>query len=62
MALCVSANIIWSYISYIPLIYIAGRNVTGGYQVAQPLGCAFINLVVVRSHLQIASATNGVLR
>jgi hypothetical protein len=34
MALCVSAKVVWSNILYAPFVNIAGRNMSGGYQVS----------------------------
>ena len=50
MALCVSAQIVWSDIFNTPFVNISRRNVAGCYQVAQPCGCEWFYLVVVRCH------------
>jgi hypothetical protein len=54
MALGESAKVVWSNILYAPFINFAGGNVTGGYQVAQPLRGVWVDLVVVGSHQVIA--------
>ncbi|MFM0435943.1 hypothetical protein PQQ84_05740 [Paraburkholderia strydomiana] len=49
MALAESAKVVWSNIFNAPFINFAGGNVTGGYQVAQPLRGVWVDLVVIRS-------------
>jgi hypothetical protein len=49
MALGESAKVVWSNIFNAPFINFAGGNVTGGYQVAQPLRGVWVDLVVVRT-------------
>lgn len=51
MALCVSGKLIWSNIDDAPFIHVAGRDVPGFNQVAQPLGGVRVEFVVVGSHL-----------
>ena len=48
MALCVSVKVARSNIFNTPVVNIARRDVACGDQVAQPLGCIFVEFVVVR--------------
>ncbi|PVX77211.1 hypothetical protein C7402_115270, partial [Paraburkholderia unamae] len=50
MALCVSAKVIRSDIFNAPFINVAGSDVPGSYQVAQPLRGVGFDLVVIRGH------------
>ncbi|SPR97370.1 hypothetical protein CBM2634_A170100 [Cupriavidus taiwanensis] len=50
VALLVSAKVVRSNIPNISLVYVARRDVPCGDQVAQPLGCIGLDLVVVGSH------------
>jgi hypothetical protein len=51
MALGVSPQVFRIDILYAPLVHITGGNMAGGYQVAQPLGCIRVCLIVVRRHI-----------
>jgi hypothetical protein len=48
MALGESAKVVWSNILYAPFINFAGGNVTGGYQVAQPLRGVWVVFIEIR--------------
>jgi hypothetical protein len=50
MALGVSSKLSWSYIFNAPFVNIAGRNLAGRDQVAQPLRGIGVEFVVVRGH------------
>ncbi|MBB5543572.1 hypothetical protein GGD70_003887 [Paraburkholderia fungorum] len=58
MALGESEKVVWSDIFNAPFINVAGGNVTGGYQVAQPLRSVWVDLVVVSGHLRQAAFTS----
>jgi hypothetical protein len=50
VALCVSSQLIWPDVSYVPLIYVSIRNVTLPDQLPQPCRGVPVNLVVVSTH------------
>ena len=51
MALLKAAEVAWVNIFDAPFVYFAGCDVSGGYQVAKPLGGEWVNLVVVSRHI-----------
>jgi hypothetical protein len=53
MALGVGLEIAGVYILYVSFIYVAWRDVAGGYQVAQPCGGVCVDFVVVGRHTPI---------
>lgn len=50
VALVISNKLIWSYIFNAPFINNAGCNASSRYQVAQPIGCEWVDFVVVGAH------------
>jgi hypothetical protein len=59
MALGESAKVVWSNILYAPFINFAGGNVTGGYQVSQPLRGVWVQFVVVSRHVGFLAGGSG---
>jgi len=62
MTLGESAKVVWSNILYAPFINFAGGNVTGGYQVAQPLRGVWVDLVVISRHVGFLAGGSGELK
>lgn len=62
MALGESAKVVWSNILYAPFINFAGGNVTGGYQVSQPLRGVWVQLVVVSRHVGFLAGGSDQMR
>jgi hypothetical protein len=50
MALCVASKVIGVNVLYAAFIDVAGRDVAGGNEVAEPLGRVRVDLVVVGRH------------
>jgi hypothetical protein len=50
MALRIAIEVVGLDINNAPFVYVTWRNVAGVNEIAEPLGCVWINLVVIGRH------------